>query len=155
MQDTTLLQLIESDLEPAGQLLELLQAEAVALCGRDMVLLENILARKQSLIIQLQQHGLQRSQALSMLGMSPDHEGLENLAKISGIGDELLSKSELLNGLLNQCKAVNEENGRAITQQQHATANQLRILNGGEPPTLYTANGSKSKLGTYHAFSQA
>ncbi|PVZ13755.1 MULTISPECIES: flagella synthesis protein FlgN [unclassified Pseudomonas] len=155
MQDTTLLQLIESDLEPAGQLLELLRAEAVALCGRDMALLENILARKQSLIVQLQQHGLQRSQALSLLGMSPDREGLESLAKISGIGDELLAKSELLNELLNQCKAVNEENGRAIAQQQHATANQLRILNGGEPPSLYTATGTKSKLGTYRAFSQA
>ncbi|NLA01640.1 flagellar protein FlgN, partial [Rhodococcus hoagii] len=50
MHDTTLLQLIEQDIAPMQELLALLQHEAVALHGRDMPLLEQILARKQSLI---------------------------------------------------------------------------------------------------------
>lgn len=155
MQDTALLQLIESDLAPAQQLLELLQAERQALGGRDMAMLESVLAHKQSLIVQLQQHGRQRSQALAMLGMSADREGMEQLARISPIGSELLSKADMLNELLARCKEANEENGKAIRLQQLTTANQLRILNGGEAPSLYTARGAKSQLGTVRAFSQA
>ncbi|MBD1550651.1 flagella synthesis protein FlgN [Pseudomonas typographi] len=155
MQDTALLQLIESDLGPAQQLLEWLRLEGHALRGRDMALLENILAQKQSLIVQLQQQGRKRSQALALLGMSTDREGLQQLAKVSPIGAELLAKGDQLNDLLGQCKQANEENGKAIRLQQHATANQLRILNGGEAPSLYTARGATSKLGTLRAFSQA
>ena len=51
MHDTTLLQLIEDDIAPMQELLDLLHKEAIALHGRDMPLLEQILARKQSLII--------------------------------------------------------------------------------------------------------
>ena len=40
MHDTTLLQLIEDDIAPTQELLELLQSEAVALHGREMVALE-------------------------------------------------------------------------------------------------------------------
>ena len=50
MHDQTLLQLIEEDLPYAGQLLDLLRDESLALQGRDMELLEAILAQKQSLI---------------------------------------------------------------------------------------------------------
>ena len=63
MHDENLLQLINDDLAPATQLLGLLQDESIALKGRDMPVLEKILARKQSLIILLEQHGR------SMLGM--------------------------------------------------------------------------------------
>ena len=37
-------------------------------------------------------------------------------------------------------------NGQAIQLQQATTANQLRILHGGEPPALYNAQGSTSRL---------
>lgn len=39
MHDTTLLQLIENDIAPTQELLELLQNEAIALHGRDMMAL--------------------------------------------------------------------------------------------------------------------
>ena len=55
--DENLLQLIIDDLAPTQQLLELLKEESLALYGRDMPLLEEILARKQSLIVLLEQHG--------------------------------------------------------------------------------------------------
>ena len=57
MHDTNLLQLIIDDFAPAQHLLELLQTESLALHGRDMPLLEEILAQKQALIILLDQHG--------------------------------------------------------------------------------------------------
>jgi flagella synthesis protein FlgN len=155
MHDTTLLQLITDDFAPAQQLLELLHTESLALHGRDMPLLEEILARKQALIILLEQHGRKRSEILASLNLSLDRKGLEQLASQSSIGDQLLSQSDVLTDLIAQCQAANVKNGQSIVMQQAATANQLKILTGGEPPALYDASGSFSKLQKPRALSQA
>lgn len=155
MHDTTLLQLIEDDFAPAQQLLELLQTEAIALHGRDMPLLEDILARKQSLIILLDQQGRRRSELLASLGLSPDREGVVQLASQSSLGELLLQQLDVLGKLLADCQAVNERNGRSIQLQQSTTANQIRILMGGESPSLYDARGSTSPLAKPRALSQA
>lgn len=146
MHDNDLLQLITDDLAPAQQLLELLGQESLALHGRDMQLLEHILASKQGLIILLEQHGRRRSEILASLGLPTDRSGLEQLAAHSSIGEQLLAQSDALNQLLSDCREANERNGRSIQVQQASTANQLRILNGGESPTLYDARGSTAML---------
>lgn len=92
MHDQTLLQLIEEDLPYAGQLLELLRDESLALQSRDMELLETILAQKQSLIVLLEQNGRRRSQLLMQMGLSADREGLQALALQSHLGDALLAR---------------------------------------------------------------
>ncbi|MEG0861791.1 MAG: flagellar protein FlgN [Pseudomonas sp.] len=155
MHDTTLLQLIEDDFAPAQQLLELLQTEAIALHGRDMPLLEEILARKQSLVILLDQQGKRRSELLASLGLSQDREGVQQLASQSHLGELLLQQLDVLGKLLADCQAVNERNGRAIQLQQSTTANQIKILMGGESPSLYDARGSTSPLAKPRALSQA
>ncbi|MCU0074678.1 flagellar protein FlgN [Pseudomonas koreensis] len=155
MHDTNLLQLITDDLAPAQQLLELLQTESLALHGRDMPLLEEILASKQALIILLEQHGRKRSEILASLNLPIDRNGLEQLASQSSIGDQLLSQSDVLTDLIAQCQATNARNGQSIVMQQAATANQLKILTGGEPPALYDASGTFSKLQKPRALSQA
>ena len=144
--DENLLQLIIDDLEPTQQLLDLLKEESLALYGRDMPLLEEILARKQSLIVLLEQHGKKRSQILISLGLPADQDGLAQLASHSSVGDQLLAQSKELNQLLAQCQEANLLNGQSIQLQQATTANQLRILHGGEPPALYNAQGSTSRL---------
>jgi flagella synthesis protein FlgN len=144
--DENLLQLIIDDLAPTQQLLELLKEESLALYGRDMPLLEEILARKQSLIVLLEQHGKKRSQILVSLGLPADQDGLSQLASHSSVGDRLLDQSKELNQLLTQCQEANLLNGQSIQLQQTTTANQLRILHGGEPPALYNAQGSTSRL---------
>ncbi|WP_409317101.1 flagella synthesis protein FlgN [Pseudomonas sp. KCJK9016] len=155
MHDTTLLQLITDDFAPAQQLLELLHTESLALHGRDMPLLEEILARKQALIILLEQHGRKRSEILASLNLSLDRQGLEQLASQSSIGEQLLSQSDVLTDLIAQCQVANAKNGQSIVVQQAATANQLKILTGGEPPALYDASGTFSKLQKPRALSQA
>ena len=155
MHDTNLLQLIIDDLAPAQQLLELLNSESLALHGRDMPLLENILARKQGLIILLEQHGRRRSEILASLNLPANRSGLEQLAAHSSIGDQLLSQSDALNQVLQACQAANEHNGRSIQVQQATTANQLKILNGGESPTLYDARGSTAMVMKPRPLSQA
>lgn len=144
--DEHLLQLIIDDLAPTQHLLELLKEESLALYGRDMRLLEEILARKQSLIVLLEQHGKKRSEILISLGLPADHDGLAQLASHSSVGDQLLAQSTELNQLLTQCQEANLLNGQSIQLQQATTANQLRILHGGEPPALYNAQGSTSRL---------
>lgn len=155
MHDTTLLQLIEDDIAPAEQLQALLREEYTALRGRDMQLLENILAHKQSLIVQLGQHGRRRSELLASLGLTPDADGLALLAEQSVLGNVLIERGEHLAAILAECQAINEQNGRAIALQQFATTNQLKILSGGDAPSLYTARGATARLATVRAFSQA
>lgn len=114
MHDTTLLQLIEDDIAPLQELLDLLQKEAIALHGRDMPLLEQILARKQSLIILLEQHGQRRSQLLGSLGLSADRAGVQALAAQSAHGDTMLQRLDMLSQLMDSCQQVNQTNGRII-----------------------------------------
>jgi len=155
MHDTTLLQLIEDDIAPTQQLLELLQNEAVALHGRDMPLLETLLARKQSLIILLEQQGRRRSNLLTSLGLSADRAGVQALAAQSPHGDVMLQQLDVLTQLMDACQKVNATNGRIIQMQQHATATQIRILMGGDAPSLYDNRGSTSPLAKPRAISQA
>jgi flagella synthesis protein FlgN len=80
---------------------------------------------------------------------------LEQLASQSSVGEALLTQSDVLTDLLAQCQATNASNGQSIMVQQAATATQLKILTGGEPPALYDASGSFSKLVKPRPLSQA
>ncbi|MGG7675991.1 flagellar protein FlgN [Pseudomonas sp. WC2] len=155
MHDTNLLQLINDDFAPAQQLLELLQTESLALHGRDMPLLEEILAHKQALIILLEQHGRKRSEILASLNLPTDRSGLAQLAGQSSIGEQLLTQGDALTDLIAQCQAANLKNGQSIQIQQAATANQLKILTGGEAPALYNASGTFAKPAVPRPLSQA
>ncbi|MBK4995696.1 flagellar protein FlgN [Pseudomonas sp. S37] len=154
MHDTTLLQLIEDDIAPLQELLDILQREAVALHGRDMAPLENILARKQSLIVLLEQQGLRRNNLLTSLGLSPDRAGVEAVAAQSPNGELLLQQLDVISQLMQACQQVNETNGRIIQVQQHVTNNQIRILQGGDSPSLYDSRGGTSLLAKPRALSQ-
>lgn len=77
------------------------------------------------------------------------------IASHSSVGAQLLSQSDVLNQLLAQCQAANLLNGQSIQTQQAITANQLRILHGGEAPSLYDARGTTSMLNKHRAYSQA
>jgi flagella synthesis protein FlgN len=155
MHDTTLLQLITDDLVPAQQLLDLLQAESLALHGRNLGLLETILAQKQSLVIMLEQRGRKRSQILVSLNLSPDRAGLEELARRSPVGEALLTQADALTALMSECRAANELNGLSIQFQQVTTATQIRILTGGDAPTLYDNRGSTARFSKPRPLSQA
>jgi len=92
---------------------------------------------------------------LMQLGLSADREGLQALALQSHLGDALLARGDALSQLLAQCQAINAQVGQGIARQQVATANQIRILTGAEPPSLYNSRGSTAKMATYRALSQA
>ncbi|OUM35110.1 flagellar biosynthesis protein FlgN [Pseudomonas putida] len=154
MHDTTLLQLIEDDIAPMQELLDLLQQEAVALHARDMAPLENILARKQSLIVLLEQQGLRRTELLTSLGLTADRAGVQAVAAQSPNGELLIQQLDVISQLMQACQKLNETNGRIIQVQQHVTSNQIRILMGGDSPSLYDSRGSTAPLAKPRALSQ-
>ncbi|BCJ05887.1 flagellar synthesis chaperone protein FlgN [Pseudomonas sp. RtIB026] len=154
MHDITLLQLIEDDIAPTQELLDLLQKEAVSLHGREIMALEHILARKQSLVVLLEQQGLRRNQLLIDLGLSADRAGVQAVADQSPNGELIMQQLNELTQLMDACQKVNENNGRIIQMQQYATANQIRILMGGDSPSLYDSRGATSPMDKPRAIGQ-
>ncbi|EPN03407.1 hypothetical protein A249_15391, partial [Pseudomonas syringae pv. actinidiae ICMP 18804] len=96
-----------------------------------------------------------RSQVLAGMGLPANRSGLQQLASQSEVGEQLLTSSDELNALINECQTLNDQNGSLIQLQQISTAHQLRILNGGETPTLYDARGSTALRAKPRPLSQA
>lgn len=155
MHDTTLLELFTDDIGSAERLLELIDNEFQALSDRDLPRLQSILADKQPLLAQLDQHGKARSQLLIGLHLSADRSGLQALAERSSQGAELLAHGDELNALLERCQAGNLRNGRLIRASQASTNSLLGILRGGETPSLYDSRGSAARIGQQRPLSQA
>lgn len=155
MNTTTLLELFNEDIGHAGQLLELIDAEFDALTEHDLPRLQHILADKQPLLASLDQHGKQRTQILLGLQLSADRAGLQALAASSDQGDRLLSASDQLSTLLENCQSANLRNGRIIRSSQKSTESMLGILRGNETPSLYDSSGGTAKIGNKRPLSQA
>ncbi|WP_322978298.1 flagella synthesis protein FlgN [Pseudomonas sp. C11] len=155
MHDTSLLHLFTSDIGTAEQLLELIDAEFLALGQRDLPSLDKLLGDKQPLLAQLQQHGNERSQLLHAAGLSADREGLAALAARSALGAELLARSEELSALLQRCQDANLRNGRLIRANKATVSKMLGILHGGETPGLYDSRGGTARIAQHRPLSQA
>ncbi|WP_342243444.1 flagella synthesis protein FlgN [Pseudomonas sp. OTU5201] len=155
MHDTNLLQLFTDDIGHAQRLLEVMDEEFQAMGERDLARLEKLLADKQPLLAQLDQHGRQRSQLLASLQLSADRAGLQKLAERSPLGEHLLNRSDELGELLERCKASNERNGRLIRANRASVSSMLGILRGGETPSLYDSRGAAARIGQQRPLSQA
>ncbi|GLZ85881.1 hypothetical protein Pres01_19320 [Metapseudomonas resinovorans] len=155
MHDTNLLQLFSDDIGHAKRLLELMDEEFQVLGERDLVRLEKLLADKQPLLAQLDQHGRQRSQLLASLQLSADRAGLQQLAERSPLGQELLDRSDELGELLERCRTTNERNGRLIRANRATIGSMLGILRGGDTPSLYDSRGAAARIGQQRPLSQA
>ena len=66
----------------------------------------------------------------------------------------MLERLDTLAQLMDECQQVNSTNGRIIQVQQQVTNNQVRILMGGDSPSLYNSRGSTSPLTKPRALSQ-
>ncbi len=155
MHDTNFLQQLHEDIGIAQQLLELIQAEFVALSERDLTKLDQILSAKMPLLSHLDQHGRQRSQMLISLQLTADQQGLQQLAAHSTLGSELLERSDELSVLLEKCQSANLSNGRLIRANQSSVGSALGILRGSDTPSLYDSSGSTARIGYQRPRSQA
>jgi flagellar biosynthesis protein FlgN len=155
MHDTSLLELFNNDIGTAEQLLELINTEFQALSERDLPRLQSLLAEKLPLLALLDQHGKQRSQLLTNLGLSTDRAGLQALAAQSSHGAQLLERGDQLNALLESCQAANLRNGRIIRSSQASANSMLGILRGNDTPSLYDSRGSAARIAQQRPLSQA
>ncbi|TBU83393.1 flagellar biosynthesis protein FlgN [Pseudomonas daroniae] len=155
MNATTLLDLFNEDIGHAEQLLELVEAEFQALSEHDLPRLQQILADKQPLLANLDQHGKNRTQILLGLELSADRAGLLTLAERSDQGDALVAASDQLSSLLESCQSANLRNGRIIRSSQKSTESMLGILRGNETPSLYDSSGGTAKVDSKRPLSQA
>lgn len=155
MHDTSLLDLFTRDIGTAEQLLELIDTEFQVLSDRDLPRLQSILTEKLPLLALLQQHGKERSQLLTNIGLSPDRAGLQALAAQSSQGELLLERGDQLNALLERCQTANLRNGRLIRSSQASANSMLNILRGNETPSLYDSRGGAARIGQQRPLSQA
>jgi flagella synthesis protein FlgN len=155
MHDSEFLQQLHADIGIAQQLLELIQAEFAALAERELPRLDQILSAKLPLLSQLDQHGRQRSQLLLSLQLTADLQGLQQLAANSALGAELLTRSDELGALLEECQAANSRNGRLIRANQATVGSVLGILRGNDTPSLYDSRGSTARIAQQRPLSQA
>jgi flagellar biosynthesis protein FlgN len=156
MQDTELLQQLVDDIGTAQKLLELTDAEYQALAERNLVELEQLLTRKQTLLALLGQHGGHRSQALVQAQHSADRHGLTAYAAGSAVGEDILAQAEQLDRVLERCRQANERNGKLIRANQSAVGSMLQVLQGSnQTPDLYDRRGAAAKSSHNRPLSQA
>lgn len=155
MHDTSLLDLFTRDIGTAEQLLELIDTEFQVLSDRDLPRLQSILTEKLPLLSLLQQHGKERSQLLTTMGLNPDRTGLQTLAAQSSQGELLLERGDQLNALLERCQTANLRNGRLIRSSQASANSMLNILRGNETPSLYDSRGGAARIAQQRPLSQA
>ena len=156
MQDTEVLQQLAEDVGTAQKLLELMDAEYLALAERNLVGLETLLTQKQSLLALLEQHGALRSQTLANAQLSIDQNGLAAFAAASAVGPDILEQARQLDEALDACRVANERNGQQIRNNQNTVSGMLTVLQGSNQATdLYDRRGSAAKSSYNRPLSQA
>jgi flagella synthesis protein FlgN len=137
--------LLQQEHDTYAQLTALFEAERQHLIKREFDALAQVLAVKQTLLQQLEQFTVKRTERLTSLGYSVDREGLENyLMTLDDNSAELARECwQRLNELVLECQRLNEINAR-IAHRGHV--NNLHVLDimRGEPnkPKLYGPTGA-------------
>ena len=156
MQDTEVLQQLTEDVGTAQKLLELMDAEYLALAERNLAGLEALLTQKQALLALLGQHSTLRSQALAKSKLSIDQNGLAAYAAASAVGPSILEQAEQLDKALEACRIANERNGQQIRANQGTVSSMLTLLQGSnQAPDLYDRRGGAAKSSYNRPLSQA
>src|SRR5690606_36781550 len=96
MRDTELIQQLTEDVGTAQKLLELMDAEYLALAERNLAGQETLLTQKQALLAILGQHGTLSTQTLAKPRLSIDNNGLAVFAAAATVGAGILEQAELL-----------------------------------------------------------
>lgn len=143
-------ELIAHDLASANELLTLLETENEALLSRDRDRISDILTRKQDLMITLEANAQLRESWL--LNSYPQLQNTnsdekkpywEEFLKYLG-GPLLIQQWAQLRDTVQECKLMNDKNGKVISRSRQTIGQLLDIVRGKSinAPKLYTAKGS-------------
>lgn len=154
-QRTELIRLLQREIECAGNLLESLEREYLALAQHQTTALEEVIADKQGKIRQLESIGQQRETLLASINMTADI--WQNKAGSGFDGDTQLSAFwQQLMSLATKCQAKNRINGSIVEVGYQQSRYALDILQGIPfSPELYDDSGQTTKSNKTHSLARA
>ncbi|MEJ2444370.1 MAG: flagellar protein FlgN [Exilibacterium sp.] len=134
--------LIQSDADASGALLTLLQTEQEALKSRKHQNLEQLVRDKNTHIQTLEANTAKRHQLLTQSGREATVKSWESL--LEACADENLQHLwQTVKANFDECRRLNEINGKMIVRGQQTVKRLLNILRGQTgAPGLYTESGA-------------
>ncbi len=148
-QPTLTPQLIHHFVQALGQALRLLQQlettmldETRALASRDPDLLQQIVIRKEALVLAVEKETLKQKQSVEMAAQPFTPAGLAAFFAAGAAPQMVREQWAQLCALGLRCAQLNQANARLIEQDRKRIANLLRILSGDDAPSAtYTPQG--------------
>ena len=134
---------LHTDLSLYSDMLEALESQQKQLAGRESKRLEETASEITTLVEQAKKNKLQRSDALASLGIKNTPDGMETfLQQLDSHQSEASELWQELIELVEECKEVNQINGRTLNMQREMTETLLAKLNiRSSGSTTYSANG--------------
>ena len=134
--------LINSELEMANTMLELLQHEHTALTSEDPERIKTVSRQKLEHMQLMEQNIGQRNLFLQRLGLSADEQGIEEAVTAAGQNNQLNTNWNSLKETAKELQKQNEINGGIIAIGQRRVKQALDILSGKENLTgTYSQQG--------------
>lgn len=141
-QREALASLINSELEMANTMLELLQHEHTALTSEDPERIKTVSRQKLEHMQLMEQNIGQRNLFLQRLGLSADEQGIEEAVTAAGQNNQLNTNWNSLKETAKELQKQNEINGGIIAIGQRRVKQALDILSGKENLTgTYSQQG--------------
>lgn len=126
---------LQSELNVATQLADLLVAEREALALSDIDAINDINNKKQPLIMKLEQHSRQRDAVLTGTGFPPGKQGLEafvdNQSEQDAVALNQLIKT--LKVVAKNCQQRNQINGGIVSINRQYLQRAISVLRGRDP----------------------
>lgn len=126
---------LQSELNIARQLAELLNTEREALALSDIDAINQINQQKQPLIMKLEQHGRQRDGLLNATGFPTGKQGLEAFIE-NQTEDDATALKQLISTLkiaAQHCQQRNQVNGGIVSINRQYLQRAISVLRGATP----------------------
>jgi len=136
--------ILVAEQETASQLLAMLKSERDALTESNADLMNEMSAKKQPLVVQLEQFGRQREAVLQSVGFSSGKEGLEAFIENQTEQDaRVLNKTlDSLRKVAEACREHNQINGGIVNVNRQYLQKAMSILRGRDVnPSSYGPGG--------------
>ncbi len=149
-------QMLAADQNSADQLITLLSEEKKLLQARDHQPLALLIVEKDKYLESLSAHANERSAVLQSLGLSADNKGWNELLANSKELTPITPLWEKLQTSIQECKRLNEINGKLMGRSQQTLKHLLNLVRGQTGTTeLYNAKGGASNSGFSNTVAKA
>lgn len=148
--------MITQDTAAVQQLKTLLLREREQLEQRKQDELPAIIEHKAALIDQLNASAKQRQQVLQTLNLPTNSQGWDLFLQRNTATLVLRDEWQALVNEFEECKSMNEVNGKMVARSRQTLNHLLNLLRGQvAAPSLYTSNGTKSQQNSSYTVAKA